>query len=245
MPKLNGLTAVTQSDGSLELIASSHAAESGPTMWHQWQLAPGDEWVGWHPFGEPGSGDPGLPTTLEHAAGGQVEVFVVGGDQAVWHRRQTGLQQPDTGTQPGKWSDWESLGQPDGNPVQGSVAAAMFGSGQGVAVVVAGGAVWQTLAVPDPEPGQRPYGWDPQWSAWSALDRPVADGTIDSTVLTVAIMSGAMGTDLIALVEWPDDPGLGLSYDRNLLWHRRSDSTAPDSWSDWEPLPMPDQASAR
>ena len=242
MPKLTGLTAVTQTDGSLELIASSPAGAAGPTMWHQWQIAPGDEWIGWQPFGEPGSGDPGPLTTLNRGKDGQVELFVVGGDRAVWHRRQTGSQQPDTGVQPGPWSDWESLGQPDGNPVQGPLSTATSGFGQDMAVVVAGGAVWQSV-VPAPAPGAPSMGPDPRWSAWSPLYRPVAAGTIESTVLAAVIMTGSSDTALIALVEWPDDPDIGFTYDRSTLWHRRTVSSAPDDWSDWEPLPMPDQGS--
>jgi len=57
-------------------------------------------------------------------ATGQLGVLVVSsGDQAVWHRRQTGRE-------PDKWSDWESLGQPDGDPVQGPVATATLSDGQ-------------------------------------------------------------------------------------------------------------------
>ena len=56
-------------------------------------------------------------------ATGQLGVLVVSsGDQAVWHRRQTGRE-------PDKWSDWESLGQPDGDPVQGPVATATLSDG--------------------------------------------------------------------------------------------------------------------
>ncbi len=242
MPKLTAIAAAQQSDESLELIASSHATGSGPTMWHQWQAGPGAEWLGWHPFGDPGTGDPGRPTMLLHAPSEQLEVFVVDGGQAVWHRRQTGLLQPDTGLQTAKWTDWESLGQPDGNPVQGSVAATLLASNQSVAVVVAGGAVWQTVAVSDPEPGDRPNGWDPRWSDWSPLHRPVASGTIESTVLAVEIATPSSGgTEIVARVQWPDELGIGVTYDRSPLWHRYQDPSAPDGWSDWEALPGPDQ----
>lgn len=91
MPKLTGIAVSQQNDGSLELVAASHARGRGPTMWHTWQVGPGDEWNLWEPFGEPGTGDPGPPAMVQHAADGHLEVFTVSsGDQAVWHRRQSG-----------------------------------------------------------------------------------------------------------------------------------------------------------
>ena len=125
MPKLTGIAVGLDVEDALQVVASSHADGPGATMWHAWQAGPGaPEWTLWQPFGEPGPGGPGAPTMYQLAATGQLGVLVVSsGDQAVWHRRQTG-------SEPDKWSDWESLGQPDGDPVQGAVATATLEDGQ-------------------------------------------------------------------------------------------------------------------
>ena len=221
MPKLTGIAVSQQNDGSLELVAASHAQGPGPTIWHTWQVAPGDEWNPWEPFGEPGTGDPGPPAMVQHAADGHLEVFTVSsGDQAVWHRRQTGPE-------PDKWSDWESLGQPDGDPVQGPVATTLLNNSQVMAVVIASGTLWQAVSTDSP---------DPQWSAWSPFGRP--DG---ATVLAVAIATPSDGhAELVALVEWPDDGDTTPTGNRGVLWHRRqNDPATADDWSWWEPLTQP------
>jgi hypothetical protein len=218
MPKLTGIALAQDVDDALQIVASSHAEGPGTTMWHTWQAGPGaPEWSLWQPFGEPGPGDPGPPTMYQYADTGQLGVLVVSsGDQAVWHRRQTGRE-------PDKWSDWESLGQPDGDPVQGPVATATLDNGQTMAVVVAAGAVWQTAVTEDPEA---------QWSAWSSFGQPY--GTI---VLAVSIATPSDGQcELVALVEWPDGGDTTSPGDRSVLWHRQ---LTAGSWSEWEPLIQP------
>lgn len=226
MPKLTGIAVALDveyalddnSEYELHIVASSHAEGPGTTMWHTWQLAPGGEWNAWQPFGEPGPGDPGPPTMYQDVAG-QLGVLVVGSGQAVWHRRQTGYE-------PDKWSDWESLGQPDGYPVQGPVATALLDNGQIMAVVVAAGAVWQTAMTEDPEAQ-----WS-AWSAWSSFGHP--DGAI---VLAVSVATPSDGQcELVALVEWPDHDDTTSPGDRSILWHRR---LKVDNWSEWEPLIQP------
>ena len=218
MPKLTGIGVALDAEDALHVVASSHAEGPGATMWHAWQAAPGaPEWALWQPFGEPGPGDPGPATMYQLTVTGQLGALVVSsGDQAVWHRRQTGRE-------PDKWSDWESLGQPDGDPVQGPVAAATLRNGQVMAVVVAAGAVWQTTATEDQ---------DMQWSAWSSLDRPYG-----ASVLAVSIATPADDhCELIALVEWPDRDDTTSPGDRSVLWHRQLQA---GTWSEWEPLIQP------
>jgi hypothetical protein len=218
MPKLTGIAVALDVENALHLVASSPAEGPGATMWHAWQAGPSSwTWTLWHPFGEPGPGGPGAPTMYQRSATGQLGVLVVSsGDQAVWHRRQTGPE-------PDKWSDWESLGQPDGDPVQGPVATATLEDGQVMAVVVAAGAVWQTTATEDP---------DQQWSAWSSLGHP--DGAI---VLAVSIATPSDSPcQLVALVEWPDHGDATSPGARSVLWHRRRQAGV---WSEWEPLIQP------
>jgi hypothetical protein len=114
MPKLTEIGVSLQADNALQLVAPSRAEGPGATMWHTWQLAPGAEWNGWEPFGEPGSGDPGPPTMYQYAVTGQLGVLVVSsGDQAVGHRRQIGRE-------PDKWSDWESAVKPGSSAFGGT-----------------------------------------------------------------------------------------------------------------------------
>jgi len=225
MPKLTGIAVAlgveyppNDTEYPLHIVASSSAAGTGAaTVWHTWQLASGGEWNGWQPFGEPGPGDPGPPTMYQDGGTGQLGVLLVGfGGQAVWHRRQTGRE-------PDKWSDWESLGQPGGHPIQGPVATALLRNGQIMAVVVAAGAVWQTTATEDPYE---------QWSAWSSFGQP--DGAI---VLAVSIATSIDGQcELVALVEWPDHGDTTSPGDRSVLWRRLN---IHGGWSDWEPLRQP------
>jgi hypothetical protein len=218
MPKLTGVAVNLDVEGRLHVVASSHAEGPGATMWHAWQAGPGaPEWSLWQPFGEPGPGGPGAPTMYQDDVTGQLGVLVVSsGDQAVWHRRQAGGE-------PDKWSDWESLGQPDGDPVQGPVATTLFKEGQFMAVVVAAGAVWQTTLTEDP---------DEQWSAWSSLGQPDV-----ASVRAVSIGTSSDGQcELVALVEWPDLADTTYPGDSSVLWHRRLQA---GNWSEWEPLIQP------
>jgi hypothetical protein len=223
MPKLTGIDVALDAEGRLHVVASSHAEGPGATMWHSHQDGPGTpEWSPWQPFGEPGPGDPGAVTMYQVEATLQLGALVVSsGDGGVWHRLQTGLE-------PDKWSDWESLGQPDGDPVQGPVTTTTLEDGQVMAVVVAAGAVWQATATEDPVE---------QWSAWSSLGRPLASSLGQpevATVLAVSIATSSAGqSQLVALVEWPDG---ATSSDRSVLWYRRLQE---GDWSEWEPLIQP------
>ena len=53
-------------------------------MWHIWQTAPNNGWSGWHSLG----GDVRQPSVATNADG-RLEVFAVGGDDALWHTWQT------------------------------------------------------------------------------------------------------------------------------------------------------------
>jgi hypothetical protein len=86
-------------DGRLEVfvVGSDHA------IWHIAQTSAGGSWGGWSSLGGQVISD---PTVVTNGVTGSLalclEVFVVGGDQAVWHNFQT--------TPGGSWSGWQSLG---------------------------------------------------------------------------------------------------------------------------------------
>jgi hypothetical protein len=163
MPKLTGIALGLHADGSLELVAASVAQGSGPTMWHAQQRGPSGDWSGWQPFGKPGRGNPGTPSLRQHGLTGRLEVFVAtGGDQAVWHRWQTGPGPDD-------WSDWEPLGQPGRHGAGIPVFGPESDPGDGLRLFTSAdvGAVWYK--------SQHHYS-DPSWSGpWKALGQPYSD----------------------------------------------------------------------
>jgi hypothetical protein len=226
MPGLTGIVLGKHGDGSLdgdaslELVAASTAHGPGPTMWHAWQTRPSGRWTGWHRFGQPGRGDPGRPSIIQHPTDGRLEVFVVtSGDQAVWHRWHTG---------PGldRWSDWESLGKPDGRRAEGPVALTFLPDGRIMAVVTAGGAVWQATS-PGPEP-------QAQWPAWSSLGRP--GGAKALAVAAAANADGRVELAALGAVRGASTSPKGIE---GKLSYRRQTDPGADKWSDWEPLGQP------
>jgi hypothetical protein len=86
-------------DGRLEVFAvgGDHA------VWHIAQTTAGGSWGDWSSLGGQVISD---PTVITNPPAGPIasclEVFVIGGDQAVWHNFQT--------TPGGSWSGWQSLG---------------------------------------------------------------------------------------------------------------------------------------
>jgi hypothetical protein len=78
-------------------VGSDHA------IWHIPQTSRGGGWGGWSSLGGQVISD---PTVVTNGPAGPLafclEVFVIGGDQAVWHNFQT--------TPGGSWSGWQSLG---------------------------------------------------------------------------------------------------------------------------------------
>jgi hypothetical protein len=74
-------------------------------VWQIWQTAPNGGWSGWERRGAP---PPGIRRadriTVGRNRDGRQELFVMGGDDALWHTRQVA---PHLG-----WGGWESLGKP-------------------------------------------------------------------------------------------------------------------------------------
>ena len=94
-------------DGRLELVAPAAFAGGDQEIWHRWQSTPGGGWSGWSSLGTAGGGEllTSVPV-LARNADGRLELFVVAGDGAVWHRWQTA---PNNG-----WSPWANLGSKAG-----------------------------------------------------------------------------------------------------------------------------------
>jgi hypothetical protein len=91
-------------DGRLELFAPEALSGRNQQIWQRWQRTPGDDdWWKWFSPDTAGSGEllTSVPVVARNADG-RLELFVVGGDGAVWQRWQL--------TPNGKWSSWKSMG---------------------------------------------------------------------------------------------------------------------------------------
>jgi hypothetical protein len=217
MPLVTSICLGKNEDGRLELVATSHDDDSSDTVWHAWQRTASGDWTGWHRFGKPASGALfSRPAAIQHAVDGRLEVFVIGGNDAVWHRWQ--LAKNDD------WSPWSSLGKPEGQAVAtspaSSLAVALLPDSRLAAFVVAGGAVWQTSQ-------QQPL-ITTDWRRWSPLGQPG---------------SGQAGD--LALGVHPDGrlqlftPELDHDGAVRGLWRRYQTEPMSEDWSDWKPLGRP------
>ncbi len=88
------------SDGRLEVFV----AGSDNALWNIWQTKPGGNWSSWGFLGTP----PGITSISYPVAGenadGRLEAFIIGSDNALWHKWQT---KPG-----GTWGGWFSLEKP-------------------------------------------------------------------------------------------------------------------------------------
>ena len=101
---IGGSTLASNQDGRLELFTQ---ADDG-TLWHRWQAEPvPGPWREWGSLESPGGHGFGILQTSPSLASnidGRLELFVLAGDGAVWHRWQ---KVPNGG-----WSSWDSLDTP-------------------------------------------------------------------------------------------------------------------------------------
>jgi hypothetical protein len=212
MPSLTSAALGKNEDGRLELVATSRDDGAPDTLWHAWQTTPSGDWTGWHRFGKPGSGDLfAAPAIIQHTDG-RLEVLVVGGDDAVWHRGQTAKNNG--------WSDLNSLGKPGGQAARTmSPALALRGDGRLTAVVNAEGAVWQT--------SQRDR-LSMDWESWSSLGQPGSGQAGD-----LALAGNTDGRLQLFTSELDHD------FAARGLWYRHQIAPNSQNWSGWKPLGKP------
>ena len=97
-----------------------------------------------------------VPPSLTLGADGRLEVFTVGGDRAVWRRRQTRPAQ-------GPWGDWQSVQAPDTSSFMfAAPTVAQNRDGRLELFRVAGEAIWHCWQSTDED----------HWSRWQSLDAP-------------------------------------------------------------------------
>lgn len=88
-------------DGRQEVFAIGNDGN----VWQIWQTAPNGDWSDWGKLGQPPVGiRPADRITAGRNEDGRQELFVMGGDNALWHIWQVA---PNAG-----WSHWASLGKP-------------------------------------------------------------------------------------------------------------------------------------
>lgn len=172
-------------DGRLELFAPEAFAGGDQEIWHRWQRAPGGQWVAWSSLGSPG-GEllPDPPPVLGRNADGRLELFVVAGDGAVWHRWQTA---PNNG-----WSAWSSLGSQGGGFADLGVGRNADGRLELFATLQHGSDLWRRCQTAP----------NSSWMPWENRGR-VAAGMIQGPTLT----SAADGR-LVLFMRTPDSGGL-------------------------------------
>jgi acylphosphatase len=141
--KVTILESSTNADGRIEVFVQGKDG----VFWHIWQTTPGESWSTWNSLGTPASGNTGyfMPFTVSRNADGRLEVFLEGGDGALYHSWQH--------TPGGGWGSWFTLDQPPSGPLRlpandSAVTVAQNKDGH-LEVLVTGkdGALWHTWQV--------------------------------------------------------------------------------------------------
>jgi hypothetical protein len=215
MPEVTSAALGQNEDGRLELVGTSQDDGSPATVWHAWQTTPSGDWTGWHPFGKPGRGTPSAhtqPATIQHGSDGRLEVFVIGGDNALWHRWQTAMNNG--------WSEWKSLGKPQDQAVTRSPVVALLPDGRLTAFVTAGGEVWQI--------SEQRAQIATAWGSWSPLRQPGGGQAGDLAVTT--------NPDGRLQVFTPE---LDHDFAVRAMRYRYQTAAGSERWSEWKSLGKP------
>jgi hypothetical protein len=173
-------------DGRLELFAPAASSGGNQQIWDRFQRTAGDDdWWKWFSLDTAGSGEllTSVPVVARNADG-RLELFVVGGNGAVWHRWQT--------TPNGKWSSWKSMGSQAGGFADLGVGRNADGRLEVFATLQNGTDLWHVWQT-------APNG---NWSSWKSMGS-VATGTIAGPTLA----SDADGR-LEVFLQTPDTGGL-------------------------------------
>jgi hypothetical protein len=96
-----------------------------------------------------------------------------------------------------------------------------------MALVAAGGEVWQAREQQQPGPGR-------DWSEWSSLHKPGGHAA-----MAVAMASNSENQQEVVALAASAATGTAPTGGVGRLWHRTL--TPPDNWSDWAPLSPPSQ----
>jgi hypothetical protein len=142
------------------------------TIRHVYQDRPGGEWSGWWSLGQPETEAQVrvFGPVLAQNSDGRLELFVQGGDGAVWHLWQTTASTS-------AWGPWSSLGQPGGHDC-GILEVAQNSDGRlELFTVASDGAVWHRW--------QRSAGGG--WAPWSSLGIPPASAEDSMFVADLAV----------------------------------------------------------
>ena len=152
------------------------------------------------------------------AAGGLLEIVVIGQDGAVWHAGQDSSK---------AWSDWQSLGQPGGKPVVSTKLGARLPDPAPVPICP-GGQILEIFVVRNdltvwhirqPQPGGA-------WSDWAPLGLPGGPG------------AGTVGP-LVAGFNADDTLVLFTTDGRNTVQYCFQLEAGGADWSGWYPLDNP------
>jgi len=145
------INVLQNSDGRLEVFM----AGSDNAVWNIWQTAPNGNWSTWGFLGmPPGTNSISNPVSGENADG-RLEVFVIGSDNALWHKWQS--------VAGGTWGGWYSLGKPSSANAFFTPSVSKNDDGRlEVFTVGTDGALWQLWQV-------APNG---TWSNWASLGNP-------------------------------------------------------------------------
>jgi hypothetical protein len=192
--------------GHLAAFAPAIQFGAEEEIWHRWQLAiPGGGWSRWTSLGRPPGGyEPGRPVVASNADG-RLEVFMVAGDGAVWHRWQQRADDPESWQQP-----WHNLGSQAGGFAEVDVTMDARGRLTLVAVSQSGQDLWQQAQVV-PNGG---------WGEWAKVATAPTTGPLEQPTLYLR-RNGGLGLfpvdgstgGLHQRIQLQPDGGWGFSRD--------------------------------
>lgn len=219
MSEITHFAVATDTGGLLEILVIGRAdPQSGQEVWLGRQLpslADGtDQWQekAWQSLGSPGGENQLDGIALAADVGGGLETVVLADTRTMWHARQDGAD--------GKWSDWESLG----NPASGSslTPPTLVQNTDGRLELF-------TVSLrPRPEVWHRgqPHVGQNQWGGWSPIGFPRGQGE-----LIVTAPSAALNED--GRLEVYLEAG-------GQIWHSWQKSPGATEWMPWQSLGQPE-----
>jgi hypothetical protein len=203
-------------DGRQELFAIGNDGNA----WQIWQTAPNGGWSEWGKLGKPPTEiRPSDRITAGSNKDGRQELFVIGGDDRLWHTRQ---MSPNGG-----WTGWESLGKPRdpdfSEPKDRDLSEPLVQKNADghLEIFAAGNGAfcnrWQ----------EAPNGSTWRHRGWN--EKPKPQPGVGLTWLEAALNVGGELADRVEVLAFGDD---------GALWHAWQVDQAPN-WSRWHSLGSP------